>query len=113
MGRWVRPAPSRQDAGTKTVAHKLTRWPVTISYFDRNPRKADRGGEQTPVYAISFEEKKLYENGISRLAALGIQRFSDGNELTSLEIKKKTIKCPNSLALTAPAEWNLLSAPGP
>src|SRR5262249_736823 len=37
----------------------MTRWPVTISYFDRSTP----GGEQTPVYAIGFE---MFENGISR-----------------------------------------------
>src|SRR5258705_2421739 len=39
----------------------LTRWPVTVSYYDRDARARD--GEQTPVYAMSFE---LFENGVSR-----------------------------------------------
>ena len=31
----------------------LTRWPVTVSYYDRDAKAKD--GEQTPVYAMSFE----------------------------------------------------------
>ena len=37
---------------------------MTISYFDKIEKKADdQPGEQTPIYAITFE---MYENGISR-----------------------------------------------
>ncbi|MEA2978347.1 MAG: hypothetical protein QOF09_170, partial [Alphaproteobacteria bacterium] len=43
----------------------MTRWPVTISYF--NHAGSERSGEQTPVYAITFE---LYENGVSRALVL-------------------------------------------
>ncbi len=61
------------DAGAKVPAlAKLTRWPVTISYFEQKDDKAQQTGEQTPVYAISFE---LYENGISRALIARIQRF--------------------------------------
>ena len=35
------------------VMKSLTRWPVTVSYYDRDARAKD--GEQTPVYAMSFE----------------------------------------------------------
>ncbi|MGT2500906.1 EipB family protein [Bradyrhizobium guangxiense] len=31
----------------------LKRWPVTVSYFDRDAQQKE--GEQTPVYAMSFE----------------------------------------------------------
>ena len=48
----------------------LTRWPVTISYFDH--AVAEKSGEQTPVYAITFE---LYENGISRALLLDYGDF--------------------------------------
>ncbi len=51
---------------------KLTRWPVTISYFEQQGAKAEQTGEQTPVYSISFE---LYENGISRALVLDYSRF--------------------------------------
>ncbi len=60
----------------------LTRWPVTISYFDH--AVAEKSGEQTPVYAITFE---LYENGISRALLLDYGDFVLTGEMTSLEIK--------------------------
>jgi hypothetical protein len=72
------------DAAAKMPAlAALTRWPVTVSYFDRNP-KAARDGEETPAYSISFE---LYENGISRALMLNYPDFSISGELTSLDVK--------------------------
>src|SRR5262249_10876566 len=58
----------------------LTRWPVTISYFD----KTSSTGEQTPVYAITFE---LYENGVSRNLLLDYGDFSVSGELTKIDFK--------------------------
>ena len=79
------------DAAAKIPAMaKLTRWPVTISYFEKQDEKDDRGGEQTPVYSISFE---LYENGISRALMLNYSDFSISGEMTSLEMKKEKA-CP-------------------
>ena len=64
----------------------LTRWPVTVSYFDREPKQdKDRGGEETPAYSISFE---LYENGVSRALMLNYADFSISGELVSLDVKK-------------------------
>jgi hypothetical protein len=60
----------------------LIRWPVTISYFDH--AVADKAGEQTPVYAITFE---LYENGVSRALLLDYGDFVLTGEMTSLEMK--------------------------
>jgi len=51
--------------GRQAAFAGLTRWPVTISYFDH--AVAEKSGEQTPVYAITFE---LFENGISRALVL-------------------------------------------
>jgi hypothetical protein len=53
---------------------------VTISYFDR----AHQGGEQTPVYAISFE---AYENGVARALLLDYGDFTVAGDLTSIEMK--------------------------
>lgn len=79
------------DAATKIPGlAKLTRWPVTISYFEQQAAKDERGGEQTPVYSISFE---LYENGISRALVLDYSDFSITGEMTSLEMKKEK-PCP-------------------
>jgi len=69
---------------------KLTRWPVTISYFEQQGETADHAGEQTPVYSISFE---LYENGISRALILDYTDFTISGEMTSLEMKKEK-PCP-------------------
>jgi hypothetical protein len=64
----------------------VKRWPVTISYFD----KSKAGGEQTPIYAITFE---LYENGISRALMLDYGDFVLSGEMTTLEIKAAK-SCP-------------------
>ena len=79
------------DAGAKVPElAKLTRWPVTISYFETKDGNADRSGEQTPVYSIGFE---LYENGISRALVLDYADFTISGEMTSLELKKPK-PCP-------------------
>jgi hypothetical protein len=73
------------DAGGKVPAlAKLERWPVTISYFDKTDKKSEQGGEETPVYSITFE---LYENGISRALILDYTDFTISGEMTSLEMK--------------------------
>lgn len=74
-------------AGMPKLA-SVPRWPVTISYFDKN--KKANSGEQTPAYAIGFE---LYENGISRALQLDYNDFVVDGKLTSLEIKE-TKPCP-------------------
>ena len=68
----------------------MTRWPVTISYFEQQDEGKPRIGEQTPVYAIAFE---LYENGISRALMLDYSDFTLSGKLTSLELKKAK-PCP-------------------
>jgi len=78
------------DAAKIPALAKLTRWPVTISYFDKLEADAARGGEQTPVYSIGFE---LYENGISRGLMLEYADFTITGEMTSLEMKKEK-PCP-------------------
>ncbi|HME30863.1 MAG TPA: cell envelope integrity EipB family protein [Pseudolabrys sp.] len=92
IGRPIAPGEKMpNDAGAKISAlANLTRWPVTISYFDKLDEKAEQGGEQTPVYSIGFE---LYENGISRALVLAYPDFTISGEMTSLELK--TVKpCP-------------------
>jgi hypothetical protein len=74
------------DAGGKVAAlDGLTRWPVTISYFERRSEKERHSGEQTPVYAIAFE---LYENGISRALVLDYNNFTLAGTMSMLEMKK-------------------------
>ena len=84
IGKAIAPGdhkPTDAVAGQAAFAG-LTRWPVTISYFDR--AVAEQSGEQTPVYAITFE---LYENGVSRALMLDYGDFVLTGEMTSLEMK--------------------------
>jgi hypothetical protein len=92
IGHPIAPAinpPADAAAGQAALAG-LTRWPVTISYFD----KSKHNGEQMPVYSIRME---LYENGISRALSLDYNDFVISGEMTSLDIKpspdKKTSDC--------------------
>ena len=76
-------AVSTPDPSTDSDAMKaLTRWPVTVSYYDREA-KAD-SGEQTPVYAMSFE---LFENGVSRALVLDYNDFVISGALGKFDVK--------------------------
>ena len=77
------PDPSTTNDQMKT----LTRWPVTVSYYDRNAQKKE--GEQTPVYAMSFE---LYENGVSRKLVLDYNDFVIAGALDKFDVKDKDAK---------------------
>ena len=87
IGRRIEPDKTVDDAAAdKDGFADLARWPVTISYFDRVAKKADdQPGEQTPIYAISFE---MYENGISRALRLDYGDFVIDGKMSSLEVKK-------------------------
>jgi hypothetical protein len=82
IGHPIAPDGKKPDdaASNQNALAQMTRWPVTISYFD----KSAQNGEQTPIYAITFE---LYENGISRALLLDYGDFVVSGEMTSLEIK--------------------------
>src|ERR1700716_1822517 len=64
------------------VMKSLTRWPVTVSYYDRDAKAKDGG--QTPVYAMSFE---LYENGVSRALMLDYNDFVISGALGKFDVK--------------------------
>jgi hypothetical protein len=88
IGRMI-PANERlptDAAANNTTLAGMKRWPVTVSYFDRNAKT----GEQLPIYSISFE---LYENGVSRALLLDYNDFSISGELTTLEMKDSK-PCP-------------------
>ena len=71
------------DPSTESDAMKsMTRWPVTVSYFDREAKT--REGEQTPVYAMSFE---LYENGVSRALVLDYNDFVIAGSMGKFDVK--------------------------
>jgi hypothetical protein len=71
------------DPSTTSEAMKsLTRWPVTVSYYDHDTKPTD--GEQTPVYSMSFE---LYENGVSRSLMLDYNDFVVSGVLGKFDVK--------------------------
>ena len=87
IGRPIAPGenpPADATAKVPEFAH-LTRWPVTVSYFEQKDAEAEQKGEQTPSYSIGFE---LYENGVSRALTLDYTDFTVSGEMTSLEMKK-------------------------
>jgi len=92
IGRRIEPGDKTpDDASAKIPAlAQLARWPVTISYFDKADKKSEQGGEEIPVYSISFE---VYENGISRSLTLDYTDFTISGEMTSLEMKNSK-PCP-------------------
>jgi hypothetical protein len=86
IGQAIPPGEKTPDdaAGKSAALAKLTRWPVTISYFDQESEKEQQASEQMPAYTIGFE---LYENGISRALKLDYTDFTISGEMNSLEIK--------------------------
>jgi hypothetical protein len=71
------------DPSTESNAMKsLARWPVTVSYYDHGAKTTD--GEQTPVYAMSFE---LYENGVSRALVLDYNDFVISGAMGKFDVK--------------------------
>jgi rhodanese-related sulfurtransferase len=90
IGRKIAPGERHHDdaAADEPKLAAVPRWPVTISYFDKNGKP--QSGEQTPDYSIGFE---LYENGISRALTLDYNDFVVAGKLTSLQIKD-TKPCP-------------------
>ena len=71
------------DPATSSEQMKsLTRWPVTVSYFDRDTKAKE--GEQSPVYAMSFE---LFENGVSRALVLDYNDFVISGALDKFDVK--------------------------
>jgi EipB-like len=71
------------DPSTANDAMKsLKRWPVTVSYYDHDAPARD--GEQTPVYAMSFE---LFENGVSRALMLDYNDFVISGAMGKFDVK--------------------------
>jgi hypothetical protein len=72
-----------EEAARVSSLSSLRRFPVTVSYFDKEKEK----GEQTPAYTLGFE---LYENGVSRALRLDYGNFAHKGELKSIEFFKPT-----------------------
>jgi hypothetical protein len=90
IGRKIAPDERLHDdaAADEPKLVAVPRWPVTISYFEK--QKTDDSSEATPAYSISFE---LYENGISRALTLDYNDFVVNGKLSSLQIKDSK-PCP-------------------
>lgn len=73
---------SSDPSTTNEQMKQLTRWPVTVSYYDREAKSKE--GEQTPVYAMSFE---LFENGVSRALVLDYNDFVISGALGKFDVK--------------------------
>jgi hypothetical protein len=81
-------APVAPDPTSTSDAMKsMTRWPVTVSYFDHDAKPTD--GEQTPVYSMSFE---LYENGVSRALVLDYNDFVIAGSIGKFDVKASEAK---------------------
>jgi hypothetical protein len=89
IGREIGPdeTPPADATAGRAELKGLKRWPVTISYFDRTAKK---DGEQTPIYAISFQ---MYENGVSRALTLDYGDFAVSGEMSQLDMKPSR-PCP-------------------
>src|SRR5215471_8348383 len=74
----AKPDPSTASEQMKS----MTRWPVTVSYYDRDSKSKE--GEQTPIYAMSFE---LFENGVSRALVLDYNDFVISGALGKFDVK--------------------------
>jgi hypothetical protein len=73
-----------EEAAHNAALNGLSRWPVAISYFDRD--KAD----DVPAYVMSFD---LYENGIARALKIDYGDFVLAGEMTSLEVLTEQHPC--------------------
>lgn len=88
IGRLVDPARPRDGAAAgRKELDGVPRWPVTISYFDSSKGTM---GEQTPVYALSFQ---VYANGLSTDIRLDYGDFALKGVLASLDFLPQG-KCP-------------------
>ena len=90
IGKEIAPGEHKHDdaAADEPKLASVPRWPVTISYFEKD--KSKQNTDQTPAYAIGFE---LYANGISRALSLDYNDFVVTGKLSSLEIKEPK-PCP-------------------
>lgn len=83
IGRPKAPGESGMDfkGPSADALSKLQSWPVSISYFS-DKAEAGEGGEQTPIYQVSFE---MFANGVATQLTLNYGDFSLRGNLTSLE----------------------------
>ena len=80
IGRPRLTAPPAGYPTEKAKLNQLPRWPMTVSFFDR---QAKNDGEQIPLYELNLE---VYDNGITYSMTLGYSSFNMKGTLTSLEL---------------------------
>ncbi|MDB5590270.1 cell envelope integrity EipB family protein [Enterovirga sp.] len=87
IGAPIAPGPARnlEPAALASGLAKLTRWPVTLSYFEQGR------GDVLPAYVLSFE---LYENGVSRALKLDYGSFVLRGEMVRLDLLSDASGCP-------------------
>lgn len=85
IGKGTTATAGLEEAATTGELAGHTRYPVTISYYERG------GKDQTPNYIISFD---LFDNGVSRALKLDYGDFALRGTLTSYEALP-TEACPN------------------
>jgi hypothetical protein len=78
IGKPITSAEGLEPALTGAGWQGMTRWPVTVSYYEEG--QAD---SQRPVYTLGFE---LLENGVSRKLKLDYGDFSLNGDLTRLDV---------------------------
>ena len=88
--RGDKPGSTPDPSTTNNQTKALTRWPVTVSYYDRDTKA--NSGEQTPAYAMSFE---LFEDGVSRALVLDYNDFVISGTLDKFDVSdvKKAKPC--------------------
>jgi hypothetical protein len=77
-----KPGATPDPSTTNDRMKSMTRWPVTVSYYDKDAKENE--GEQTPVFAMSFE---LFENGVSRALVLDYNDFVISGALGKLDVQ--------------------------
>jgi hypothetical protein len=73
--------PAQEKAAQAAALKGMTRWPVSISYFDSAKKDAP------PNYVLSFD---LYENGVARALRLDYGDFVLAGEMTELDVRPAT-----------------------
>ena len=85
IGKPIRGEATRSSPDPSTTHSQmkpLTRWPVTVSYYERDAART--GGEQIPNYSMSFE---LFEDGVSRALVLDYNDFVISGALGKFDVK--------------------------
>ena len=84
-------APER-GVSEEPLTSGMTRWPVSIAYFDAREKSAESLGEETPTYQMSFD---LYENGVTRNLVMDYGNYALTGTLESIEpLERSDCKAP-------------------